>query len=114
MIFGQAGVRHVNEVWPDARLLRREYQDKDVTFIYLAFNDEENKWKEDEQKLEVDYLSESYFIINSKTARIIADLKVRTIPRYLLYNKKGELVHLNAPNPHGEEIRKQLDKLLKE
>ena len=99
---------------PDAKLLREEYKDRDITFLYLAFNDEVDRWKEDEQKMEVHYLSESYFITNSKTAHLIADLQVRTIPRYLLYDKNGELVHLNAPAPHGDEIRYQLDKMLKE
>ena len=98
---------------PDAKLLREEYKDRDITFLYLAFNDEVDRWKEDEQKMEVNYLSESYFITNSKTAHLIADLQVRTIPRYLLYDKNGELVHLNAPAPHGDEIRYQLDKYLK-
>jgi len=99
---------------PDAKLLREEYKNKDVVFVYLAFKDEEEAWKRDEQKLEVNYLSKSYFITNSKTARIIVDWDVRYIPRYLLFNKKGELVHRNAPGPHEKEIREQLDKLLKE
>jgi len=98
---------------PDAKRLREEYRDKEVAFVYVAFKDEEERWKKDEQKLEVNYLSESYFITNSKTAQMIIDLKVSTIPRYLLFDKKGELVHHNAPGPHGKEIREQLDKLLK-
>jgi thiol-disulfide isomerase/thioredoxin len=95
---------------PDAKRLREEYKNKGITFVYLAFNDEKERWKADEKKLEVNYLSESYFITNSKTAHILADWKVRTIPRYLLYDKKGELVHPNAPGPHGKEIRELFDK----
>ena len=98
---------------PEAKQLREEYKDKDVVFIYLAFNDEKIRWKAADSEHEVSYLSESYFITNSKTAQMIIDLKVRTIPRYLLFDKKGELLHQNAPGPHGKEIRKQLDKLLK-
>ena len=99
---------------PEAKKLREEYKNKDVVFVYLALNDEESRWKADNQKLEVNYLSESYFITNSKTAHLIASLKVSTIPRYLLFNKKGELIHPNAPGPYGKEIRNQLDKTLKE
>jgi thiol-disulfide isomerase/thioredoxin len=97
---------------PDAKRLREEYKNKGVTFIYLALNDEEDRWKADEKKLAVNYLSESYFITNSKTAHILADWKVKAIPRYLLYDKKGKLVHLNAPGPHGNGIRKLFDKFL--
>jgi len=99
---------------PHAKVLREEYKDKDVAFIYLAFNDEEENWKAYEQKYEVDYLSESYFITNSKTAQIIADLDLKTVPRYLLFDKNGGLAHSNAPEPRGRVIREQLDKLLKE
>ena len=99
---------------PEAKKLREEYKDKDVVFIYFAFSDQEEKWKEAEQKYEVNYLSESYFITNSKTSQLITDLNIREIPRYFLYNRKGNLVHLKAPAPNGREIREQLDKLLKE
>jgi len=99
---------------PDAKKLREEYKNKDVVFIYLAYKDEQEAWNVDEQKLEVNYLSKSYFITNSKTAKIIEDLDVRFIPRYLLINKKGVLTFRNAPGPHGKEIRDYLNKLLKE
>ena len=99
---------------PEAKQLREEYKDKGIVFIYLALNDTKAKWKEAERKHEINYLSESYFIANSKTAQILADLNVSTIPRYLLYNKKGKLVHRNAPDPHGKAIREELNKLLKE
>lgn len=99
---------------PGAKQLREEYKDKEVIFIYLALNDDEERWKKEEKRLDVNYLSESYFITNSKTAQIIIDLNVRTIPRYLLFGKKGELLHRNAPGPHGKEIREQLNQLLKE
>ena len=86
---------------PEAKQLREEYKDKEIIFIYLAFNDEKPRWKVPESKHEISYLSESYFITNSKTAQTIIDLKVGTIPRYLLFNKKGELLHQNAPEPIG-------------
>ena len=102
---------------PEAKQLREEYKEMDIVFVYLAFKDDEEIWKKEEQKLEVNYLSESYFITNSKTAQIIVDLNVSTIPRYFLYNKKGELVHQNAPGPGGtggKGIREELNRLLKE
>jgi hypothetical protein len=39
------------------------------------------------------------------------EMQLNSIPRYLIYNKKGELVHKNAPSP-GKEIRTELNKYL--
>ena len=99
---------------PYAELLREEYKDKDIVFIYLAFNDEKNRWKTTKQQVGLSDFAGSYFIINSRTAPMIADLDVRTVPRYLLYNRRGELVHRNAPGPRGDEIRELLNLLLRE
>jgi len=42
-------------------------------------------------------------------------LKVKTIPRYSLFDKKGLLMHQNnSPNPEGKDIRELLEKYLKE
>lgn len=99
---------------PDAKKLREEYRDKDVVFVYLAFNDEEKAWRSAMKKFEVDYLSESYIITNPKASQLIVDLEIKSIPRYLLYNKQGELVHKKAPDAKGQEIRNLLNQYLAE
>jgi hypothetical protein len=35
-------------------------------------------------------------------------MQLNSIPRYLIYKKKGELVHKNAPSPDSKEIRTEL------
>ena len=37
---------------------------------------------------------------------------VQSIPRYLLYDRQGKLVHKNAPGPGSDAIRKLLDQYL--
>jgi thiol-disulfide isomerase/thioredoxin len=102
-------------VMPEALKLRKEYENKDVVFLYLAFNDRENEWKAAINKLQLnDKRAINYFIVNSKSSKAIQELKVESIPRYLIYDKTGKIVHYRAPGPYGTEIREQLDKLLKE
>jgi len=97
---------------PYAKNLRDEFSDNDVAFIYLAFNDKIEDWKESIPKLTLERNCENYFIVNSRTSEFIEAFKVKSIPRYMLFNKKGELVNQNAPGPEGQEIRELLNRYL--
>lgn len=99
---------------PEALKLRKEYAGKEVVFLYLALNDREDMWKAAATKEQLDVNGSSYFIVNSKSSEAIKELKVESIPRYILYDKTGKLVYFRAPGPHGNEIREQLNQLLKE
>lgn len=95
-----------------ALALREYYERKDVVFLYLGYNDNVGPWRNAIKSLGINGNSKNYIITNSKTARMINDLRIKTIPRYLLFNKQGKLVHPNAPGPEGEAIRKELNQLL--
>ena len=41
---------------------------------------------------------------------MIKKLKIESLPRYLLYNKKGNLIHSEAPGPDSKEIFELFDK----
>jgi thiol-disulfide isomerase/thioredoxin len=99
---------------PKAVELRQEYSGKEVVFIYLAFNDTEKNWKEAIPRLEMETNCENYFIVNSRSSKFIEEMNVRSIPRYMLFNKKGELAQQNAPGPEGEQIRELLNNYLSE
>jgi len=99
---------------PEAFKLRKEYKDKDVAFVYLAFNDREDTWKKAVNDLRLnDGRAINFFIINSKSSKAIQELKIESVPHYLIYDKAGKIVHHNAPSPNKTEIRKMLDELLK-
>jgi len=100
--------------FPEAIKLRREYEGKDVVFLYLALNDREDQWRIANMEGNLEINGHSYFIINSRSSKAIQELKIESIPRYIIYDKFGKIAHLRAPGPQGKEIREQLDKLLKE
>lgn len=94
--------------------LRKDYKGKDVVFIYLALNDKLPDWKKAIQAEEINVNGNNYLVVNSKTSAMLKELKIQAIPRYLLYNKKGELVYKNAPGPADNNTRSILDKLINE
>jgi thiol-disulfide isomerase/thioredoxin len=96
-----------------AKKLCGEYKGEDLVFVYLSFDDEKEEWQKAMDHFDLNR-TESYIITNTKTSRFIKDLKVNSIPRYMLHNKEGELVYPNAPGPDSNEIHKLLDKYLSE
>lgn len=99
---------------PSSKNLNREYKNEKIIFVYLALNDKNENWQkaiEEEGLKEYDY---NYIVENSKSSKLIEDLNLKAIPRYILYDKQGKLVHQNAPPPHSGEIRNLLNKYLKE
>ncbi len=99
---------------PYAKKLREAYKNKSVAFVYLAKNDKENAWKKAIRRSETNYLGENYFIVNSTVSKILEEWKVYSIPRYMIFDKKGNLVYRKAPGPGSEAIRKILNKYLRE
>lgn len=97
----------------NALQLREEFKGKDVVFMYLALNDKREPWKAAVAKHKVGYLAESYLITNSRSSDFLTKMRVKLIPRYLLFDKAGKLTHANAPGPEGKAIRNELKQLLK-
>ena len=99
---------------PSSRKLHEEYKDKDVVFIYISVDNDFEKWQIASKKEELSFSNNNLLAMNYPNALFYQELQLKTIPRYLIYNKKGKLVHQNAPSPNTDEIRKELNKYLTE
>lgn len=97
---------------PAAKQLRESYKDKDVVFVYLAVNDKEQNWHQAIEDCQTDYLGDNYLVLNTATAALLNEIKFKTIPRLLLYDKNGELVDTDAPRPSSSQIQSLIDKYL--
>lgn len=95
---------------PASKALKADFGKKDVTFVYLSIDKDLSKWKTASQSLGLDEYPQSFLLIDNKKSGMIEDLQVQTIPRYLLYDKNGKLIHPNAPGPDTEEIRALFEK----
>lgn len=99
---------------PSYQNLKKEYLDTDVVFINISIDKDLTAWKLASDKEKLSSSNTNFFAVNYPAALLYEALQLKTIPRYLLYNKKGDLVNHNAPHPDSEEIKIQLDQLLKE
>lgn len=90
---------------PYSLRLQEKYKGKDIVFVYLAWNDTAEKWRNISQKMGLDGRNvENYLITNSKMSSFISDLSITDVPRYMLYGKNGDIINANAPRPSSEEI----------
>lgn len=101
------------EEMPFSKHLREYYKQKNVVFIYLAINDKFENWEIAIKEEGLESFQNSYFITNPKNSKLIDELGINSIPRFLLYDKTGKLVNDNAPRPSDTEIKQEINKYLK-
>ena len=97
--------------FPDAKKLKEEFAGKKVAFVYLSIDKEYEPWKKASIKYGLTD-AKNYLVDNQYVSDMMESLQVNAIPRYLLYDEKGNLVHKKAPGPKGGEIRKILNQHL--
>ncbi len=90
---------------PSSRILRNELKNEEVVFIYLAYNDQFTKWVNASKKELLSDYSESYFIKNSKSTNFIENHKIYNLPRYMIYDKNGNVKFSNAPSPSSSRVK---------
>lgn len=99
---------------PASRKLQEEYKNKDVFFLYISIDTDLKKWEiaSEKEKLHNNY-NNNLLAINYPDAFFYKEMQLKTIPRYVIYDRKGKLVNKDAPSPETKEIRQELDSLLK-
>ena len=97
-------------VMPNSKKLHQDYKNKDIAFLYISIDKDFEKWQKASKDEGLLFNENNFLAINYPNANFYKELVLKTIPRYLLYDKKGKLVHQNAPGPKGVLI----DKYLKE
>lgn len=102
------------DAMPAAEELRLDYKDKDVYFLYVSTDRNYEKWVDAFNLLGLETYFGNYLLLNQESSELVKDLKIKYIPRYLVFDRNGKLVHQNAPGPEGEEIRVILNKYLAE
>lgn len=96
---------------PASIKLMNKYKGK-VTFIYLSADRDFDKWKNALKDEELEFYKDSYLMINPHTSDFLKKLNFGMIPRYMLFDKEGNLVHQKAPGPNTDEIEKLINQYL--
>ncbi|QIL40274.1 TlpA family protein disulfide reductase [Pedobacter sp. HDW13] len=102
------------KAFPASNKLRMAFKDKKVKFLYISIDSKYTDWKKANQEENLSSYKYSLILTNAKTSLLVKQISLKMIPRYLIYNKKGELIYKNAPAPDDRELSNILKKYASE
>ncbi|WP_304234011.1 TlpA disulfide reductase family protein [Jiulongibacter sediminis] len=82
-------------------------QKKEIVFLYISIDQDLEKWRAAVEKLGLKDFGE-----NGHSFEVSGRYQVKSIPRYMIINKNGEIVDMNAPRPSSPETLPKLLELL--
>ncbi|MBO0933495.1 TlpA family protein disulfide reductase [Fibrella aquatilis] len=100
------------EEMPASKALQAVYAPKGVRFIYVSMDKVPAAWETAMKGIGL-AASDSYLLPKDFTSSVAKNLKIKSIPRYLVINKAGKMISTDAPRPSTAAIRTMLDAALK-
>jgi len=97
---------------PYSSKLRQEYKDKAIVFLFLSTDDNFGDWVDAGKQ---EHLTQNSFLLTDwRHTRFNDENDISTIPRYILLNKKGQIINKNAPRPSDPNLKTVFEKYLVE
>ncbi|GAB5523585.1 MAG: hypothetical protein Roseis2KO_14570 [Roseivirga sp.] len=90
---------------PNSKQLQANLEGQNITYLYISSDRKEKAWKTALQKHELT-AGLHYRITNANTSKGLEDMKIMFIPRYMIYDKEGNLVNEDAPRPGEADLLK--------
>lgn len=94
---------------PYSKKLVAIYSDK-IKFIYVSVDEDESEWEKATENLGLNKVN-SYRFINANST-FISDFKIMGVPRYMIVNKKGNIILDEAPPPSDPKLKEMLNSLI--
>ena len=92
---------------PHLEKLQEEFKDKNIVFVSISIDDDQEPWKK--MIKEKNMKGVQLFAKGWKSA-IMKDYKINGIPQFILIDREGKIINVQAPRPSGN-IKEVLEKL---
>ena len=96
--------------FPYAKEVHKQLEGKKVVFLYVSFDRSEAAWKKGVEDMQL----QGYHLFpnDNQKSMINNEFQVSSIPRYMLIDKKGNVVNADAKRPSTEGLVKDIEALL--
>lgn len=97
--------------FPFEKKLIAEYPN--MSFVFISTDKSISSWQNASKKhSDILNAKNNFFLGRNFDNSLIKDLKLSTIPRYILISKEGKIINSDAPRPSDPELRKLIEKNL--
>ncbi len=97
--------------FPHIRELRTKIDNENLVFAYFCVLSPEEDWR---MLIQEEGLKGQHFLLSKKLSEaFLAELTDRTVPKYILIDKDGSIIDMNAPKPSDDRILAALNDLIK-
>ena len=90
---------------PSLKRLQKDYENMDIIFLSVSVDTDKESWK---KMLTEDQLGGVQLWADG-WSQITKSYAIFGIPRFILVDKSGELIAVNAPRPSSSEVRSMID-----
>jgi thiol-disulfide isomerase/thioredoxin len=98
------------EEMPALDALRKKYSEDKIAFLNISVDRHVPSWHKRLYQLHSDSLT-NYLLLNQDNSALAKQIRLTSIPRFLLYDQEGKLIDADAPAP-SDSLAEILDKLL--
>ena len=92
----------------NSKALMQEFKGKDVAFVFLCVDSQEDIWKSTISRMSLD--GQHYFLSKKQSSELRSIYNIQGIPHYILYNKNGTLFERSTLRPG--EVKDKINELL--
>lgn len=96
---------------PFLKQLERKYGRDAVVFLTFSFDRETAEWRRAMFQRDFQELH-NYLLLEGTKTTLAKRYSIQTLPRYLLFDREGKVIHENAPSPRDTALQELLNKLL--
>lgn len=99
---------------PAIKSLEQEIDTAKFAIFSISIDKSMVLWEKASKQEGIDQKTHNYLLMDTDNSKLIKDFRIKTIPRYVLFDKKGELIDANAPRPSDLGFKTILNNLLKQ
>lgn len=91
---------------PALQALEEEYKDKNITFVSLSIDTDKAAWK---GFVEGEKLGGVQLYLKGDAPALFEKYDITGIPRFILVDKEGKIININAPRPSDSKIKELIN-----
>lgn len=98
---------------PKAKDIRKSFTNDHVSFIYVSLDTDASAWKKAVNDCDTEsYGGQNFLLLNSDDALFMKQIKAGSIPQYVIINKEGKVIDIDAPRPSSGNLEDSIRAIL--